>query len=254
MSTGNPEVTSGLGSRISIVMPALNEEATVGRQVHAILAHQDFGALPIAQVIVVDNGSADATAAVARAAGALVVSQPRRGYGAACLTGVLAAADADIVLLMDADGSDDLAGAARVVSLLLSGAAELVMGSRTSGVTERGALTPQQRVGNAVATSLLWLLCGERVTDLGPVRAIRRADLLALGMSEMTYGWSTEMLVKSARAGYRIVEVPVDYHCRKGGQSKVSGTVYGTVRAGWCILATVLRYARWRQVEPAAAI
>jgi glycosyltransferase involved in cell wall biosynthesis len=234
-------------------MPALNEEAAVGGQVRAILAHPRFRALPLVRVIVVDNGSTDATAAVARAAGAVVVSQPRRGYGAACLAGIQAARDADVVLLMDADGSDDLDGAARVAELALAGCAELVMGSRTHGRSERGALTLQQRAGNALATVLLWLLCGARVTDLGPLRAMRRADVLALGMREMTYGWSTEMLVKAARAGYRIAEVPVDYHRRAGGRSKVSGTIGGTVRAGWCILSTVLRYARWRPATSAVA-
>ncbi len=254
MSTGSQPTTGGADARITVIMPARNEEATVGHQVHALLLDPAFAALSVRQVIVVDNGSTDQTAAVAHAAGARVVRQPQPGYGAACLAGVLAADDADIVLLMDADGSDDIAGAARVATLLLAGTAQLVMGSRTRGAVEPGALTVPQRLGNRVATVLLWLLCGEHITDLGPVRAIRRADLVALGMREMTYGWSTEMLVKAARAGYRIREVPVDYHRRGGGRSKVSGTVYGTVRAGWCILATVLRYARWRMPEPVSAV
>jgi glycosyltransferase involved in cell wall biosynthesis len=231
-------------------MPALNEEAAVGRQVRAMLAHSGFDRLPLAQIIVVDNGSDDATASVAEAAGATVVRQPMRGYGAACLAGVLAAADADVVLLMDADGSDDLDGAALVAALSLEGKAELIMGSRTAGNPERGALTLPQRAGNALATLLLQLFCGgQRISDIGPVRALRRADLLALDMSEMTYGWSIEMLVKAVRANYRILEVPVDYRRRIAGRSKVSGTVQGTIRAGWCILATVLRYARWQPIN-----
>jgi glycosyltransferase involved in cell wall biosynthesis len=232
--------------RVVVVMPALNEAAAVGAQVRAALAHPALRTLPLARIIVVDNGSDDDTAANARAAGAAVVSEPQRGYGRACLAGVLAALDAEIILLMDADGSDDLAGAAQVARLALTGAADLAMGSRTRGQVERGALTPQQRAGNAVAALLLRLLCGARVSDLGPLRAIRRETLLALDMREMTYGWSTEMLVKAARAGLRIVEVPVDYHRRAAGESKVSGTLAGSVRAGWRILAAVLRYARWR--------
>jgi glycosyltransferase involved in cell wall biosynthesis len=238
------------GTRLAVVMPALNEEAAVGRQVRAMLAHSGFDRLPLAQIIVVDNGSDDATASVAEAAGATVVRQPMRGYGAACLAGVLAAADADVVLLMDADGSDDLDGAALVAALSLEGKAELIMGSRTAGNPERGALTLPQRAGNALATLLLQLFCGgQRISDIGPVRALRRADLLALDMSEMTYGWSIEMLVKAVRANYRILEVPVDYRRRIAGRSKVSGTVQGTIRAGWCILATVLRYARWQPIN-----
>jgi glycosyltransferase involved in cell wall biosynthesis len=237
-------------TRIAIVMPALNEEGAVGRQVRAILAHPAFNRLPLAQIIVVDNGSDDATASVAVAAGATVIRQPIRGYGTACLAGVLAAADADVVLLMDADGSDDLDGAARVAALSLEGKAELIMGSRIAGNLERGALTLPQRTGNALATLLLQLFCGgRRISDIGPVRALRRADLLALDMYEMTYGWSIEMLVKAVRANYRILEVPVDYRRRIAGRSKVSGTVRGTIRAGWCILTTVVRYARWQPVN-----
>jgi glycosyltransferase involved in cell wall biosynthesis len=239
--------------RVVIVMPALNEEAAVGAQVRAAWAHPALRALPLARVIVVDNGSDDATTAVARAAGAEVVSEPTRGYGRACLAGVRAAHVGDIILQMDADGSDDLAGAAQVARLALAGGADLAMGSRVRGVVEPGALTPQQRMGNAIATRLMRLLCGARVSDLGPVRAIRRETLLALDMREMTYGWSTEMLVKAARAGLRIVESPVDYHRRAGGASKVSGTLAGTVRAGWRILSAVLRYARWRPAAPIAA-
>jgi glycosyltransferase involved in cell wall biosynthesis len=234
-------------------MPALNEEAAVGDQTRAVLAHPALLALPLARVLVVDNGSDDGSALAARLAGAEVVSEPRRGYGQACLAGALAAQPGDILLLMDADGSDDLAGAARVAQLVIAGTSDLAMGSRVRGTVERGALTTQQRVGNAVAATLLRALYGARVSDLGPVRAIRREALLALDMREMTYGWSTEMLVKAARAGLRIVETPVDYHRRAGGVSKVSGTLAGSVRAGWRILAAIARYARWRPPAPIAA-
>jgi hypothetical protein len=166
---------------------------------------------------------------------------------------VLAATDSDVLLLMDADGSDDLEGAARVAELSLFSAAELVMGSRTAGHREPGALAPQQRIGNALATLLIQKLCGgPRISDISPLRAIRRTDLLALGMSELTYGWSTEMLVKARRASYRIIEVPVGYHRRAAGRSKVSGTIGGSLRAGWCMLTTILRYARWLPVDQAS--
>jgi hypothetical protein len=147
---------------------------------------------------------------------------------------------------MDADGSDDLEGAAQVVALVARGDADLAMGSRVRGHVAYGALTPQQRVGNALAVSLLRTLAGVRISDLGPVRAVRRERLLALDMREMTYGWPTEMLLKAGRADYRVVEVPVNYHRRAGGQSKVAGTVRGTIGAARAILATLWRYAKWR--------
>jgi glycosyltransferase involved in cell wall biosynthesis len=231
---------------ISIVLPALNEEAAVGPQVTALLAHAGLRQIGVRRVIVVDNGSSDRTAQVAAAAGAEVVREPRRGYGAACLAGVRATDPGDIVLLMDADGSDDPTGAAHVAALVVRGAADLALGSRVRGHVERGALTPQQRAGNALAALLLRSLAGLRVSDLGPVRAIRREALLALDMRELTYGWSTEMLLKAGRAGYRVSEVPVDYHRRTGGRSKVAGTVLGTLRASRSILATIGRYARWQ--------
>jgi glycosyltransferase involved in cell wall biosynthesis len=239
-------------NRLTVLLPALDEEAAIGAQIRALRSHPAWRALPLAEILVVDNGSTDATARVAHEAGARVVREPRRGYGSACFAGLLAARS-DVLLLMDADGSDDLAGAARVAQRVLSGEADLALGSRVRGQCEPGALTPQQRIGNGIAALLMWLLCGVRVTDIGPVRAISREALLALDPRERTYGWSAEMLVKAARAGYRIVEEPVDYHRRTGGASKVSGTLIGSVRAGYSILATVLRYARWRPVTTATS-
>src|SRR5260370_18225784 len=186
---------------IVAILPALNEAAAIGPRVRAMLTHPALRALPLARVLVVDRGSDDATAEVARAAGANVVREPRRGYGRACLTGVLTARDADIRLLLDDDGSDDLAGAAAVAQLVLCGAADLAVGSRVRGQCDPGALATQQRLGNALAATLLRMLCGARVTDLGPVRAIRREALLALDPREMTYGWATEVLRKAAPAG-----------------------------------------------------
>ncbi len=150
---------------------------------------------------------------------------------------------------MDADGSDDLDGAALVARAVIDGDADLAMGSRTRGSVERGALTPQQRVGNALASIILRMAYGLRVSDLGPTRAIRRATLLRLEMRELGYGWSTEMLAKAARAGLRVREIPVDYHRRAGGRSKVAGTVRGTVRAGVHILRTLARCMRWQPGE-----
>jgi hypothetical protein len=231
---------------LAVVLPALNEEEAVGAQVSALLAHAGLRLLGLDEVIVVDNGSTDGTASVARAAGARVIHEPRRGYGSACIAGVREAAPGQIVLLMDADGSDDLDGAAQVADIVCRGAAELAMGSRARGRVARGALTPQQRTGNALAALLLRPLAGVRVSDLGPVRAIARERLLALDMREMTYGWSTEMLLKAGRAGYRVVEVPVNYHRRAGGTSKVAGTLRGTIGAARAILGTLWRYARWQ--------
>lgn len=228
------------------VLPALNEEAAVGAQVKTLLAHGGLRALGLERVIVVDNGSDDRTESVAAAAGALVVREPRRGYGQACLAGVLSAAPGSIILLMDADGSDDPDGAARVLAEVVHGGADLCVGSRARGQSDPGALTPQQRVGNALGAWLLRVLAGVRVSDLGPVRAIWREALLALDMREVTYGWSTEMLLKAGRAGYRVAEVPVDYHRRTGGRSKVAGTLLGTLGASRAILSTLARYARWR--------
>ena len=236
-------------AKVTIVMPALNEECAVGEHVRTLLDHPTMEMLPVSRIVVVDNGSTDATSAVARAAGAQVVSEPRRGYGSACLAGVLHAEADDVILLMDADGSDDVRGAALVADMVLSGEADVVVGSRALGRSDPGALLLSQRAGNSVATHLMRMLYGASVTDLGPTRAIRREALLALEMSEMTYGWSAEMLVKATRAGYRVVEVPVDYHSRRGGRSKVSGTARGSIRAGWSILTTILRYARWKPEE-----
>ncbi|HEV2236285.1 MAG TPA: glycosyltransferase [Ktedonobacterales bacterium] len=236
---------------LTIVLPALNEAAAVGQQVGALLADARLRALGLRQVLVVDNGSNDGTAAVAAAAGAVVVREPRRGYGWACLAGARAAPAGDMILLMDADGSDDLTGAAAVAALALGGAADLAMGSRVRGRVDRGALMPQQRAGNALAALLLRPLAGVRISDLGPVRAIRREALLALDMREMTYGWSTEMLLKAGRAGYRVVEAPVDYHRRAGGRSKVAGSLLGTLRASRAILGALVRHARWRPASAA---
>lgn len=232
--------------RIAAVIPALNEALSIERVVRGLLARTDVA---LDRVIVVDNGSTDDTAELARAAGAEVVSEPRRGYGRACLAGVLAARDAEIIVLLDGDAADDPADLRRVLAPLLRDEVDLVVGSRTLGSREAGSMTPQQIFGNALAAWLMRRLYGLRVTDLGPFRAIRRADLLALEMAELTYGWSVEMMVKGARAGYRYGEVPVQYR-RRIGVSKVGGTLSGSLRAGWCIIGTTLRHCRWTAAAP----
>ena len=232
---------------IAVVIPALDEEATIAEQVAEVLEVGRQPALParLARVIVVDNGSADRTAERAAAAGATVVSEPRRGYGRACHTGVLAAADADLIVLMDGDRSDRVAELPRLLAPVLAGEADLVIGSRTLGQHEPGSLWPQQRVGNWLAARLLRLLYGVRVTDIGPFRVIRRRDLLDLGMREMTYGWSVEMIARAARRGLRVREVPVTYRKRAGGESKVSGNLGASARAGARIIGTIVRC--WRE-------
>lgn len=227
--------------RIAVIIPALNEAPAIARVVAGLWAQAH---IPLERIIVVDNGSSDGTGGLARGAGAQVVREERRGYGRACRAGVAAADGADVIVLLDGDAADDPRDLPRVLAPLLGGQADLVVGSRALGVWESGSMTPQQRFGNRLAAWLLRRLYGVRVTDLGPFRAIRRDALLALEMGEMTSGWSVEMMVKAARAGYRYREVPVHYR-RRIGVSKVGGTLAGSLRAGWCILATTFRYAHW---------
>ena len=228
-------------------IPSSPTAPSIGRVVHGLRTQATIG---LAQVIVVDNGSSDGTAAIAREAGATVVTERRRGYGYACLAGMLAA-DADVIVLLDGDAADDPADLPRVLDPILDGSADLVVGSRSLGTLEPGSMTPHQVFGNRLAATIMRALYGVAVTDLGPFRAIRRDDLLALEMRELTYGWPVEMMVKAARAGLRYHEVPVSYR-RRIGVSKVAGTVKGSIRAGWCILSTTFRYARWTPSCPTA--
>jgi glycosyltransferase involved in cell wall biosynthesis len=223
---------------IALIIPALDEEHAIGRLLAAIDRQL------VRDVIVGDNGSRDATAAVARNGGAEVVHVAERGYGAAC-AGALSRLrdDVDVVLFMDADGSDDPDEIPLLLEPILQNRADLVIGSRALGTVEPGALTPQQRFGNWLATWLIARLYGHAYTDLGPFRAIRRELLDRIGMRDRRYGWTVEMQVRALQLGARVVEVPVRYR-RRVGKSKISGTVTGVVKAGWWILYTIFRYAR----------
>ena len=226
-----------MAERVALIIPALNEEETIAAALDG-LARQ-----ALAQVVVVDNGSSDHTAEVARRCGALVVSEPRRGYGQACLAGLaVLEPNASIVVFMDADGSDDPADLERLLGPIRRGEADFVIGSRALGERERGSLSRQQRFGNRLASMLLRVLYGAHCTDLGPFRAIRREALEKLSMRDTNFGWTVEMQIKARRHGLRVREVPVRYRRRRGGKSKVSGSVRGSIPAGAKILWTILRY------------
>lgn len=224
---------------VAVVIPARNEEEALP----GVLAQIPAGVVDL--VVVVDNGSIDRTAAVARAAGATVVHEPRAGYGYACAAGVRAALaqGAEVLVFLDADGSFDAGQIPDLVAPLQAGQADLVLGSRPAGGMEPGAMPAHARFGNWLVARLMGLLYGLRVSDLGPFRAIRAGLLERLSMREMTFGWPTEMMVKAARLGGRVVEVPARYRVRRGGRSKVSGTVRGTLLATYFILWVTLRYA-----------
>ena len=203
----------------------------------------------VRRVVVVDNGSRDRTREVARAAGAVVVEEARRGYGAACLRGIAecrrASPAPDVIVFLDADGADDPAELERLLAPLESGAAELVLGSRVlpGSRVEPRALTPQARAGNFIATSLIRLLYGVRQSDLGPYRAIRLDALSRLDRRDLEWGWTAEMQVKAIRRGVPAVEVAVGWRRRRAGRSKISGTLRGVIGAGYKILTTVARHS-----------
>ena len=220
---------------IGAVIPALDEERAIGRVLDALPAWVD-------EVVVVDNGSSDATAAVARGRGTRVVAEPARGYGAACLAGIAALDGAEVVVFLDADFSDHAEEMDRLVDPIVAGEAELVIGSRVLGHSEPGALTAQQRIGNRVACVLMRAFWGARYTDLGPFRAIRRDALARLAMRDRDFGWTVEMQIEAARLGLRVREAPTSYR-RRVGVSKISGTLIGTLRAGLKIVYVILRAA-----------
>jgi glycosyltransferase involved in cell wall biosynthesis len=232
--------------RVAVVIPAVDEEAALP----SVLAEipRDL----ITEIVVVDNGSKDRTAEVAQAGGARVIHEPRRGYGSACLAGIAATPDCDVVAFLDGDHSDHPEDLRLLLAPLLRGEAEMVIGSRMLDRDSRLALLPQQRFGNWLASVLMRVLFGIRASDLGPFRVISRPALLALGMQDLTYGWTVEMQLRAHLAGLRVVEVPVRYRQRIG-RSKISGTLRGVVLASWKILGTIGRYRlhppnvpRWR--------
>lgn len=226
--------------RVHVIIPAFNEEASIAKvlgEIPAGLAEE---------VIVVSNGSTDQTDLRAREAGATVLREDRKGYGNACLKGMAYIAakppeqQPDAVVFLDGDYSDYPEEMPALLAPIAREEAELVIGSRALGQRERGAMLPQQVFGNWLATTLIRWLYGVRFTDLGPFRAIRYSSLLRLGMQDPTYGWTVEMQVKAAKVGLRCAELPVRYR-RRVGVSKVSGTVKGTLLAGYKILTTIFR-------------
>ena len=220
-------------STISIIIPALNEHESIGHVV---------GEMPwnmIAECIVVDNGSTDTTAEIARAAGAHVIESPR-GYGAACLAGSLAASS-EILVYMDGDGSDVIAGLADLVGPIERGEVDFVIGSRLLGRREQGSMLASQVFAGHLVGTLVKLTSGFRYTDMGPFRAIRRSSFEQLAMSELTYGWNLEMQIRAVQVGLRIREIPVDYRKRIGGTSKVSGDLRASMKAAVRIMEVLFR-------------
>lgn len=232
------------GKQICVVIPALNEEQAITHVIDDIPGWVD-------RIVVADNGSSDGTAEVAKAHGASVVHEHEQGYGAACLAGIAACPDADIIVFLDGDYSDHPQELKLLVDPIISSACEFVVGSRVNGNLERNALTPQQRFGNWLACKLMngiWHSC---YSDLGPFRAIDARALKRLAMRDRTYGWTVEMQIKAAILGLKAKEVPVSYRPRIG-VSKISGTLKGTILAGTKILALIGRYAllsRWRDAS-----
>ncbi len=224
------------GKKVAVIIPALNEERSIGAVIEQIPGWVD-------RIIVADNGSTDNTSRVAlESEKAKVVTQPERGYGAACLAGIAEAGDAEIIVFLDADLSDYPSRMALLVDPVAGGQAELCLGSRSLGLAGRGALTLQQKLGNGLACALMKLFWGATYTDLGPFRAIDAGALCKLEMRDRNYGWTIEMQIRAVHCGLRVLEVPVDYR-RRIGVSKVSGTVRGVIGAGGKILYIIFREA-----------
>lgn len=221
--------------RVSVVIPALNEADAIG----AVVASMPWA--EIAECIVVDNGSTDRTAEVARAAGARVVTSPR-GYGAACAAGAKAVVEtSDAIVFLDGDGSDDVNAMPLLLDPIVRDEADFVIGSRMRGHAEPGSLLPSQVFAARLIGALVKRLYGFRYTDMGPFRAIRRECLERMQMREMTYGWNLEMQIRAVKMGLRIVEIPVSYRSRIAGESKVSGNLWASVKAGVRILGVFWR-------------
>lgn len=225
---------------VDVVIPAFNEQNAISKVL------KDIPAEWVRRVIVCDNNSSDKTARIAKKMGAIVVSEPRPGYGYACLKCLNYIAESDfpepdIVVFLDADYSDYPQQMDRLIKPIIEEEMDLVIGSRALGKREAGSMTPQQVFGNWIATRLIRWIYGYRFTDLGPFRAIKYSCLLSMNMSDKTYGWTVEMQVKAAKMKLNCLEMPVDYK-KRIGLSKVSGTVKGTLGAGWKILYTIYKY------------
>ena len=221
--------------RVSVIIPTYNEAQSIGR----VLA--DLPADIVTEVLIVDSNSTDGTPEIAAKMGARVVQEPRRGYGRACLTGLATANSPDVVVFLDGDYSDRPSELPLLLTPIIDGRADITLGSRLGKQSIRGALPWHQVFGNRLAASLIRLLYGVKINDLGPFRAARADVLRGLELKENTYGWAVEMILKGALAGFRVVEVPVSYYPRIG-KSKISGTLRGTVGAAWFILSLIVRY------------
>ncbi len=223
---------------VTVIIPAYNEELSIASVI------DDIPREIVNEIVVVNNGSTDNTAALAESVGATVVDERRRGYGSACLGGMdyisRNGSRPDIVVFLDGDYSDHPDQLPSLIAPIIEKDMDLVIGSRKLGVSEPGAILPQARFGNALATSLIKLLYGVSFTDLGPFRAIKYDKLMALDMQDKTYGWTVEMQVKAAKLGLKCCEVPVSYR-KRIGVSKITGTVTGSVKAGYMILWTIFK-------------
>jgi glycosyltransferase involved in cell wall biosynthesis len=221
--------------RVSVIIPTHNEAEAIGR----VLA--DLPSNLVTEIIVVDSNSTDGTPDIARRMGAQVIAEPRRGYGRACLTGLANTNNPDVVVFLDGDYSDRPSELPVLLAPIIEGRADITLGSRLGSKSNPGALPWHQTFGNRLAAGLIRLLYGVKVSDLGPFRASRADVLRTIALEEATYGWAVEMILKGAIAGFRIVEVPVSYYPRIG-ESKIGGTVKGTLGAAWFILSRIVRY------------
>ncbi|MGI9554279.1 MAG: glycosyltransferase family 2 protein [Thermodesulfobacteriota bacterium] len=228
-------------NKIDVIIPAFNEQQSIG------FVLDDIPAEIINEIVVVNNNSTDSTAEAAEAKGATVLFEPEKGYGWACLRGIeylksKSAADRpDIVVFLDADYSDYPQEIVCLVKPIVEDGFDLVIGSRMIGKREKGAMLPQAVFGNFLATLLIKLFYSVKFTDLGPFRAIKYGKLIELDMKDRTFGWTVEMQVKAARKGFNCIEVPVSYR-KRIGVSKITGTISGTVKAGYKIIWTIIKY------------
>lgn len=221
--------------KISVVIPTFNEEEAIGDVVRAVPQNR------VAEIIVVDNGSTDSTAKQASLAGARVVYEPCRGYGFACLAGAQAVKDADVIVFLDGDRSDNPEQLEKIARPVLENRADLVIGSRIKGKLDKGSMPFHGRWGNRFIVFLLRMLYGVNISDIGSFRAIRTQCLLDLNMEQMTYGWPVEMVVKAACKGFQIQSVPIHYR-KRIGESKVTGTLKGTILATYFMFFVPLKY------------